>query len=57
MNIPQKILTVLFVILFVLGTIIAVSDGRDQLQNSVIVWVVLGVIYVGLFFVFGTRRK
>lgn len=57
MNIPQKILTILFLLLFVCGTIIAVSNGGNQLQDCLIAWVVLGVVYAGFFFLFASKKR
>jgi hypothetical protein len=55
MNIGQKILTAIFLIVFVLGTGQVASQTYYQyyvLQNCFIVWVVIGVVYAGLFFIF-----
>jgi hypothetical protein len=57
MNIPQKILTVLMIIAFVLGTFVVAIGYEPPLTSFLAVWVPIGVVYVGLFFVFAPRRK
>ena len=58
MNIAQKILTVVAIIAFIFGTSAASEpwNGGGKLQTYVVTWVVIGVVYTGLFFVFSPRR-
>lgn len=57
MNIGQKILTGIFMVLFLLLSVICMSEQRDAFQKTFVSWVCLGVVYTGLFFVFKTRPK
>jgi hypothetical protein len=57
MNIGQKILTVIFMVLFLLLSMMCMSEQYDAFQKTFVSWVCLGVVYIGLFFVFKTRQK
>ncbi|MDR3401761.1 MAG: hypothetical protein P4L99_04605 [Chthoniobacter sp.] len=57
MNIPQKILTAVFIILFVLGTLVVATGTPEPTLPLISVWVVFGVVYTGLFFICASRKE
>ena len=57
MNIPQKILTVLMMIVFVFCTIAVDSEYDPSLKTFIVAWVTVGIIYASLFSVVAPRRK
>ena len=71
MNVAQKILTGLSIIVFLMVTIVVSTTEREVwgpgegdlsfqkagIQNYVIAWAIMAVVYAGLFFILKRRRK
>jgi hypothetical protein len=57
MNIAQKVLTVLMLLVFTFFTMTISAEHEPPPMNYISAWVTIAVIYAGLFFVLASSKR